>query len=307
MDKIKVLVSGIFYPLSMMSYYVRAFQRREDVELYTCGPFTGDSIPWNFGLRLPQKYVYTPTVPLSPDLIGQGGIPWQAVENKLPDDLDLVLEIDAGWHFKTKPNVGVNALVKTDPHVLGYNIGRDVDVSFCMQSNYMKPGDIYLPYAFDPTLHYPQDLPKENDGCLIGLHYENRNLLVYRLRQRGFKVHYSIGEIYDEYARIYNQSKVALSWSTLQDLPARVWEGMALGLPVLTNRVPDLNNFFVDGEHYVGFSDVNDAEKKFMMLMADDAMREEIGQNARRKVMAGHSWDHRANQILLQTKLVQDV
>jgi hypothetical protein len=304
MSKLKVLVSGIFYPLSMMSYFVEALQQREDVELHTCGPFTGDYTPWNFGMHIPQKYIYTPTVPLSPDLIRQGGIPWQLVENKLPDDLDLALEIDAGWHFKTKPKVKVNALVKTDPHVLGYELGRDVDITFSMQSTYAKPGDKYLPYAFSPRYHFPQDLPKETDGCLIGLHYENRNLLVDRLRKRGFKVHYSIGQIFDEYTRIYNQSRIALNWSTLSDLNARTFEGMAIGLPVLTNRVPDLSNFFVDGEHFVGFSDVNDAEKKFSILMADDAMREEIGQNAYRKVIAAHSYDHRIQQILETAKLV---
>ena len=307
MEKIKVVISYLAFPLTMANYFIRAFQRREDVELFTTGPFHGDFIPWNYGMHLPHKYVYTPDYCL-PANSPNHSLPAQVIEPHLPWTPDLWIQIDSNFHFATRPHANVVALVQPDPHVLDYSVPRGYsDYSFCMQSNYMKLGDIYLPYAFDPTLHYPQDLPKENDGCLIGLHYENRNLLVYRLRQRGFKIHYSIGEIYDEYARIYNQSKVALSWSTLQDLPCRVWEGMALGLPVLTNRVPDLNNFFVDGEHYVGFSDVNDAEKKFMMLMADDAMREEIGQNARRKVEKYHTWDARAQEILIRTKLVQDV
>lgn len=303
MSKIKVVISYLAFPMTMANWFIRAFQRRDDVELFTVGPFYGNYIPWQFGMTLPDKYVYTPNLPLSQDV--HSGVSVKIVEPHLPWTPDLWIQIDSNFHFSDKPKAGVVALIQPDPHVLDYTVPISYsDISFSMQSNYMKPGDIYLPYAFDPILHFPQDLPKENDGCLIGLHYENRNLLVYRLRQRGFKVHYSIGEIYDEYAKIYNQSKVALSWSTLADLPARVWEGMGMGLPVLTNKVPDLSNFFVDGEHYVGFDNVNEAEKKFALLMADDDMREEIGQNAYRKVKEFHTYDQRINSILEYCKLI---
>jgi spore maturation protein CgeB len=113
-----------------------------------------------------------------------------------------------------------------------------------------------------------------------------------------------MGEIYDEYRIAYNKARVALSWSSLNDLPARVWEGMGMNLPVVTNRVPDLSNFFVEGEHYLGFSNVQEAEKQVLLLLSDDAMRDEMANNAYRKVIAGHTYDHRISQILENAKLI---
>ena len=57
---IRVVVSGIHYPLSMMKYFITALQRREDIELFTVGPFTGTYIPWAGGMQLPAKYVKQP-------------------------------------------------------------------------------------------------------------------------------------------------------------------------------------------------------------------------------------------------------
>ena len=37
---------------------------RDDVALWTVGPYFGNWIPWNGGMRLPDRYVYTPHLPL---------------------------------------------------------------------------------------------------------------------------------------------------------------------------------------------------------------------------------------------------
>src|SRR3989304_1825407 len=141
--------------------------------------------------------------------------------------------------------------------------------SFCMQQAYIEKGEEYLPYAFDPTVHYPMDLEKVYDACLIGLQYEHRNQLVSRLRQRNLNVYYTIGEIYDEYRERYNQSKVALSWSRMDDTPARVFEAFGMSLPLVCNRTPDLKNFFLDGNDYLGFDNVDEAEKQVFTLLLD--------------------------------------
>ena len=48
----------------MMRYMIEAFEDRDDVELWTYGPFTGNNIPWNGGIQLDQRYVKTPNFPL---------------------------------------------------------------------------------------------------------------------------------------------------------------------------------------------------------------------------------------------------
>ena len=294
----KIALVGLYFPVTMLNYFRRALERRDDVELVTIGPFTGDWIPWAGGMRLPMKYVHTPTHPLPQSLIQKGKVTPQILQ--MFDDLadvDLWLEVDAGFYLDPKPD-GVVAHVATDPHCLNYDRQRELaDYFFNMQTPYIKEGDFYLPYAFDPTLHYPEEREKIYDACLIGLQYTQRTQLVRQLRNQGLNVYYEIGDVYDEYRQRYNESKIALSWSSLQDTPTRIFEALGMGLALVCNRTPDLATFFVDGEHYLGFDTAEEGTKQVMRLLVDDDMREEIANAGYRKVQQ-HTWDHRITQIL---------
>lgn len=308
MKKIKVVLSFICYPLTMAHYFWKAFERRDDVELYTVAPYTGNWIPWNMGMYLPQKYVKVPNLPL----------PQQAVQMKpktifaqaqMPDEWqepDLWVQIDAGFHFADRPKAKKVAHIQTDPHVLKqhYQLPKSYsDFNFCMQSPYLEQGEIFLPYAYDPTIHYPMDLPKEYDACMIGLHYPQRDQLVNKLVNKGKTVHYSIGEVFDEYRETYNKSRIALSWSSLLDTPARVWEAMGMKLPLVCNRTPDLEKFFIDDTNYLGFSNLQEAESQVLLLLSDDDYRKEIAESGY-KAVKEHTWDNRVEFILQKVGLV---
>jgi hypothetical protein len=302
-DKIKVCISGIHYPLSMMSYFIRAFQRREDVEMKTAGPFTGEFIPWGGGMRIAAKYIRHPDVSLPQGWIGQPGMSASPIEVQLPWIPDLWLQVDAGWWVQ-RPRAKVVAHVATDPHVLDYSAQRRTcDVFFNMQTPYLQSGDHLLPYAYDPTVHFPMEIQKETDGCLIGLHYEQRDRLVNQLRAEGFSVHYSIGEIFDENRILYNKSRVALSWSSLRDTPARVFEAVGMGVPLLANRTPDLQSLFVEGRHYLGFDSLSEAVLNFKLLISDLGLRAEMSRN-QLEIAKEHTWDSRVEKILSVCNLI---
>ena len=265
MSKIKIVVSGIHYPVTMMGYFIRALERRDDVELITAGPYTGDWIPWEHGMSVPLKHVKSPSIPLPQQYIRDVGLPSAFLEAQLPWKADLWLQIDAGWWVQ-KPNARVVAHIATDPHVLPYDAQREqCDFFFNMQKVYMHEGDIYLPYAHDPLLHKPLDIGKEYDGCLVGLQYIIRDSLVAALRGAGYNIEYTMGIVGEEYNEVYNKSRVALNWSNLHDLNARTFEAMGMGVPLLTNRVPDLDEFFEEGEHYLGFGSVPDLSMSLIM------------------------------------------
>ena len=200
--KLFVAVGGIHYPMSMMKYFIRALQRRDDVELWTFGPYTGNWIPWNSGMSVLPKYAEPPSFPMPQSMISSP-VAAEIINPHFPKTPDLTLLIDAGWHPTTRPLGEVVATIKTDPHAIPdkfYAVPKSYsDVCFSMQTPYMKNGDVYLPYAYDPTVHYPMDSNLEFDVCMIGLHYEERTQLVNRLLKQGMKVHYSIGSIFDEY------------------------------------------------------------------------------------------------------------
>jgi hypothetical protein len=275
------------------------------VELITAGPFTGNYIPWQGGMQVLPKYSKSPTLPLPQDFIHARKInPNVFNTNEIFSDVDLWLEVDAGFYLDPRPENGIVAHVATDPHALDYTRQRQLaDYFFVMQTPYMQNGDIYLPYAYDPTVHYWEDLPMEHDVCMIGLHYQNRTALVNRLMSKGWNVHYSIGEIFDEYRQIYNKSRVGINWSSRLDMNARVWELAAMGVPAVQNTVPDMKTFFVPNDHYLEFTDVDGAERQVIKLLSNPDMANEMANRAMRKVEP-HTYDARVQQILERVGLV---
>lgn len=306
---IKVAVSGLYFPVTMMEYFIRALERRNDVELFLVGPYFGSYIPWGGGMYLSDKYVRQVNVPL-PTAFAQQFLPFKMIESQCPNDIDLWLQIDAGWRFSDRPKADVTAHILTDPHVLRGQYDRVAgvnDFTFCMQSNFMRDGEHYLPYAYDPTIHFPENFEKEYDVCLVGLLYENRKQIIDRLRENGRTVFYNIGDVFDEYRIRYSKTRVALNYSSNHDLPARVWEYAAMNIPFVSNKdIPDQDTFFVPEQHYSQFSNVNDGVNKIQWMLDNYDVALDMSNCAYRKVIANNfnTWDSRISQILETLRVI---
>lgn len=295
--KPKILFAYMAYPFAIASYFRQAFERRQDIDLWTCGAYTGDWIPWGAGMRLPPRYVYPVNLALPVDAIFPS---WSLVRAQLDFTPDVVIQVDANWHFRDRPQVEKVITVATDPHVLNYDLPRGYsDYFFNMQAFYSISEDMYLPYAADQHHHYPTNTDGfEYDASLIGLHYRQRDDLVNGLRSAGFTVNYDLGLIYDEYREANNKARVGLNWSSLQDLPARVFEVMAMKMVCLTNRVPDLGLHFEEGKHYLGFSTVQEAVEKMGWIKNNPDKVTQIAQSAYELVVDQHTYDIRVDTIL---------
>jgi hypothetical protein len=295
MNKKTVVLSQIFYPLSIGRYFEIALKRRTDIDLITVGPYTGNMIPWNNWMTLPNKYAIPPTITLP---IGPPSVPISFVENQLPQKPDLWLQIDAGFHLEGKPQNGKNVIVATDPHVLNYEKQRTfADTFYCMQACYAKDGDLYLPYAYDQIYHAPEEQERLFDVCLLGLHYAQRNLLVDRLRQNGVKVYYDLGPCFDEARAIYNQAPIGINWSSKDDLTARVFELLGMRRLAVANNVSDLSRFFRDGKDLITFSGLEEAVEKILHYLANEDQLKTIADQGYETVRP-HTWDARVCQIL---------
>ena len=308
MERIKVGVSQLCYPVTMGNYMIEALRDRDDCEVYVIGPNYGTWIPWSHGMNLQEKYKVNSWSVNFP-ITRHASMPYTMATPFFPEkvDFDLFIMIDAGFRFSTRPEATVVAHIKTDPHAISkqeYDIGSSVsDYVFSMQTPYKEDGEFYLPYAYSPKWHYPEKAEKEYDACLIGLMYDSRILWIEHLRSKGLNVYYNIGEVYEEYRRRYAKSKVALNWASKLDLPARVWEGFAMNLPVITNRLPDLNTFFSEDDHYLGFDTLKEAVEKTIWAVEhyDEAL--EMAHAAYRKVKP-HTWDARMQQVLETCRMI---
>jgi spore maturation protein CgeB len=292
-----ILLLGTHYPLAILSYFRHALEKRPDVRLYTAGGFTNNWIPWGGGMYLDMKYV-KPVNLVLPQSINRPS--WEMV-NRFDVNFDLVLCVDAGFHLSSKPDTKY-AIVLTDPHVLGdwYADGNKyADVVFGMQKYYLKPGEIHLPYCASPDHHYAMsDVKKEYDASLIGLHYEQRDRLVNRLRGEGFRVLYELGLVYDEYREKNNSATVGLNWSSKMDINARMFEAMAMKQVLLTNRLPHMEELgFEEGRNYLGFDTVEEAVKQMQWVRDNPELSKSIALCGHQMVHANHTYEKRVETI----------
>lgn len=293
----KIVLSGIFYPMAILRYFEAALFRRDDVELFTVGPYTGSWIPWNGGMHLPAKYAKPPDYALSSSITGSP-LPVAVAEGVLPWQPDAWIQIDAGFSWRDKPMHGKNIIVGTDPHVLNYDRQRqNADTFFCMQTPYSKPGDEYLPYAYDPIWHSPEEQKRTADVCLLGLAYAERNSLVNRLRAAGLRVTYDLGPCFDEARALYAQAPIGFNWSSKQDLTARVFELLGMKRLAVVNWVPDLDRFFETGKHLIAFDNLEAAVERIIYYHKSPEEAEKIAAAGHEQVQS-HTWDARIEQIL---------
>jgi spore maturation protein CgeB len=312
-SKIKVLLTYLVFPLAMATYFRKALQNRDDVDLKVAGIYTGSWIPWLGGMNLPEKYAIPPDVSLSFSLhINE--YPYEEVTKRLGDwTPDLIIQVDAGFHAKYRPTSGMVVTVGTDPHVLNdfYDVPRKYsDKFFNMQAVYSKDKDIYLPYAYSKYDFYPIHIDgledgtwKDKDAVLIGMPYEQRVQWVNELRKRDVSVIFENGPVFDEARALYNRGRIGLNWSSLDDLNCRAFELPAMKLAPVMNLVSDVGRFFDQGTHYLGFKSLPEAVEQVVWLKENPFVAQQMAERAYQNVLP-HTYDARVTQILKETGFV---
>lgn len=304
MSKIKILCLTINYPLAMSSYFISTMRRMNNIDLKVTGPFTGNWIPWRNGIEVPMRYVKQVEIPL-PFAPNVGTVSYDLVKAQLKDWIpDIVLTIDAGIHWTYKPSDGIVCHIATDPHVLNYDYQRNTsDKFFNMQQIYMQGKDIWLPYAYEPTIHYPDDtIVKDHDAVLIGMPYAQRVEWINKLRERGVTVLFENAPIFDDYRIANNRARIGLNWSSMQDLNARFFELAAMKLCPVVNYVPYIDKFLVDGVDIMVFQNMDDAIEKVMYVKERPEFASIMANNAYTKILP-ETYDSRINQILKECGL----
>jgi hypothetical protein len=301
-NKIKVLLLYLAFPLAMGTYFRRALERRTDIDLKVTGVYTGAWIPWLGGMEVPKKYAIPIDLPL-PFAPNIGEVNYELVKAQLGDwKPDLIINVDAGIHWKYKPVDGTVVTVGTDPHVLNYDTPRSYsDRFFNMQRCYSKDRDIYLPYAYDPTVHYKMpEVNKDADAVLGGMPYQNRVEWVNALRAKGVSVLFENGPIFDEYREMNNHAMIGLNWSSMNDLNARAFELPAMGLAPVMNTVPDMHEFMGADYHYFEFRNLSEAVEKVLWLKEHPIECADLAQRAYENILP-HTYDDRIQQIFTES------
>ncbi len=191
-----------------------------------------------------------------------------------------------------------------------YVFARGYDVVFAAQKSfppYFRQAGIrhayWLPLAAAPEHHRPFAVEKDYDivfvGALMYVVNEQRRERLARLGAE-FRVARQEGVGSLEMSQAFCRGRLAFNSSIAQDVNMRVFEVLAMGCPLLTNRDAAANgllDFFEDGKHLITYDD-NDLIERARAYLADDAAREAIGRAGRAEVLAKHTYRHRVDTLL---------
>lgn len=298
----KILMSYKHYPVTIAKFFKNALINSGH-QVWTVGTFS-DTVPWDVTKDY-SKHIDRP------DLIVEDGVayPVELAMLECPFSPDAIISIDAGFYLLGCKSYEIpNAVVLTDPHALGEHYARgsklQYDKIFNMQNCYKLDNEFWLPYAFEPKLHYWTGTNfnnREYNVCILsGLLYPQRRAAIDAMRSLGLSVYQDSGILYEDGTPLYNNAVVAFNWSSQQDLCARFFEGLAYRNLVIANRVPDMSIIGLDeGRDYVAFSDMEELIDKvtYYSVHKDEAW--EIASRGYAKVWAGgHTYTNRVNTIL---------
>jgi spore maturation protein CgeB len=73
---------------------------------------------------------------------------------------------------------------------------------------------------------------------------------------------------------------------------------MGVGGFLLLDNQPEIDKFFTDGEDLVYYSDIPDFKNKASYYLKNSDIRNKIGENARKKILAQHTYAHRVDYLL---------
>jgi len=159
---------------------------------------------------------------------------------------------------------------------------------------------VWLPLACDPEVHRSPPVERDLDVVFVGnvlpIHRRRRALLD-RLRAR-FRIEERSGVYLEEMARLHARAKIVFNCSLAGDLNMRVFEGLASGALVATDRIANgMGELFRDGEHLACYQD-DALEDTIARLLEDRSTRERIGAAGQALVLAEHTYAHRMRRLL---------
>lgn len=111
------------------------------------------------------------------------------------------------------------------------------------------------------------------------------------------------GMIGIEYGMFLNNGKIVLQNSRWQEITRRIFEGMACGRLVITDRLPEhthINDLFIENEDIIYYDNYSDCISKINYYLCEEgeAERNRIQKNGYDKVKANHTQVQRTDLII---------
>jgi len=295
-------------PFGWVTHYVRAFRRCCDV--FTVGPAPSADDLARWGLSHLAHLVEPNDVTVD---LGE----LEDLATVLPGGWapDLVVAIACNGrpaYLTTQrlecPSVFIS--IDTWQCLVDYEHARHYDLVFVAQREFVPAMRAmgarhvtWLPLAADPEVHCPVEAEADHDLVFVGtanaVAHRERAALLERLAAE-FTCHRECGAYGEDYRRAFARGRLAFNRSAMEDLNMRVFEALAMGRCLLTDRQAARNGLldcFEDGKHLITYDGEADLLTKARRYLSDEAARAAIGAAGRAEVLAHHTYDHRVRAI----------
>lgn len=173
----------------------------------------------------------------------------------------------------------------------------------------------YLPLAVNPRQFKPLDLARRPEMVFVANITEHREAVVRsidkpivvwgrhwdRLRDTHHEIHSRrlpqsrLPAIYASHRAVLN---VRNEMNVLSGINQRTFEPLACKTPVLNDAMPDLERCFEPGREVLVYRDQDELNAQHDRLLADERHARAIGEAGWKRVMAEHTYRHRAEAIL---------
>ena len=154
----------------------------------------------------------------------------------------------------------------------------------------------YFLSSVDPETFFPQEREKEFDCVFVGSITPRREAILHELSKHfRIEVRRAFGR---EACDLFNQAKIVLNIhaDSFLDTETRVYEVLASGSLLISEALSE-ENPFRPGVHYVEAASAEDLESAVAYYLNNPAERIGIAQAGYREVIAGHTFDCRAEQL----------
>ena len=139
-------------------------------------------------------------------------------------------------------------------------------------------------------------------GQISGALYRTRERWVPRLanafRMNDWQRRYSLAEV----AEVYRRSRIVVNFGRddfPRDANMRVFEVLASGALLVTSLPSELTDLgFVNGLHFIGYQEEREIMSIVQHFLGDEGARANIARAARAKVLAEHTYDVRARELV---------
>ena len=105
----------------------------------------------------------------------------------------------------------------------------------------------------------------------------------------------------EEHTKFLNTGLMVVQNSRWKEITRRIFEGMACGKLVITDRLPDevgLSEVFIEGEEIILYNDMFDCIEKMNYYNENEEERERIAYNGMVKVIANHTQIQRVDKLI---------